>query len=74
MKHSNQRLVVRRRPSGTPLRLAASMLNSLPLIKHCLPFTIQTVHVPLILKAVGFKMEEFSTRNNKVYTLLRITY
>jgi glucosylceramidase len=28
------------------------------------------IHVPLLVKAVGFTIEEFSIRNNKVYTLL----
>jgi hypothetical protein len=31
--------------------------------------TIQTIQVPLPAKAVGFTIEEFSTRNKKVYTL-----
>jgi hypothetical protein len=35
-----------------------------------LPSTIQTIHVPLLAKAVGFTIEEFSTRNNKVSILL----
>ena len=49
MKPSNQRLV-------------ASILKSLSLIDHCIPSTIQTTHVSLFPKAVGFIIEEFSTR------------
>jgi hypothetical protein len=32
--------------------------------------TIQTIQVPLLVKAVGFTIEEFSTRNKK-FTLCR---
>jgi hypothetical protein len=46
------------------------MLKSLFLIDHCLLSAIQTIHVPLLAKAAGFTIEEFSTRNKKVYTLL----
>jgi hypothetical protein len=55
-------------------RLVASILKSLSLIDHCLPSTIQTTHVSLLAKALGFIKKEFSTRNNKVCTLLWITY
>jgi hypothetical protein len=57
-------------PPGCHSRQAAPMLKSISLTDHCLPSTIQTIHVPLLVKAVGFTVEEISTRNNKVYTLL----
>jgi hypothetical protein len=46
------------------------MLKSISIIDHCLASTIQTIHVPLLEKAVGFTIEEFSRRNIKVYTLI----
>jgi hypothetical protein len=35
---------------------------------HCLLSTIQTIHVSLLAKAVGFTIEEFSTKR-KEFTL-----
>ncbi len=57
VKPSNQQLVLRRRSS----QLAASTLKSPSLIDHCFRSTIQTIHVPLLPKAVGFTIEEFLT-------------
>jgi len=51
-------------------RLVASMLKSLFLIDYCLPSTIQTIHGSLLAKAVRFTIEEFATRNKKVYTIV----
>ncbi len=65
MDPSNLRLVVHRRH----WRLAASMLKSPSLMYQCLPSTILTIHVSLLPKVVRFTIEEFSTRNNKVYIL-----
>jgi hypothetical protein len=70
MKPSNQRLVIRRRPSGPPLTASRFHVEVSFLIDHCLPSTIETIHVSLLAKAVRFTIEEFSTRNKKVYTLL----
>jgi hypothetical protein len=49
--------------------LQGSKFKSLSKIDRFLPSTIQTIHVPLLAKAVAFTIEEFSTRNNKVDTL-----
>jgi hypothetical protein len=70
MKPSNHRLVVRRRPSGAPLTASRFHVEVSFLIDHCLSSTIQTIHVPILAKAVGFTIEEFSIKNKKVYTLL----
>jgi hypothetical protein len=48
-------------------QLAASILKSVSLIDHCLPSTIQTTHVQILVKAVGFTVEEISTNGSSIW-------